>query len=144
MQEKEYKTRKAGDFYTVYFALCRARKTAQGYQDGKRIFELQDGKECLQETQAFFTAKRYDWRKPTKEMVEGALNQFKNLSELSRAMGISRVTVGEWKKKGGRYRIAFLHWRYLCEFIGIHEPLKHNLEYKDPVWIETKSSSELN
>ena len=102
-----------------------------GFDESTEVFRISNGQECNQERLRLFASKPDDWKKPTHEELLGALNQFRNISQLCRVMGISRTAVQLWKKTEKTAPISFLSWRYLCEYVGVHVAVSHNLEYND-------------
>lgn len=128
---KTLKTVNREQFDTLYFALLRIRKDAVGFDGATEVFRLSKGMEYNPDRMRLFASKPDDWKKPTHEELSGALNQFKNISQLCRVMGISRTAVQLWKKRQKTAPISFLSWRYLCEYVGVHVAVSHNLEYND-------------
>jgi hypothetical protein len=127
---KVYKFKDFEKFNTMYFTLLRLGVDSIGYENDKELFNISEGKEHNAKKAMLYAGKRDEWRKPTRDEIAGALNQFRNLSALARLMGISRVRVSVWKRKDSEASISFLSWRYLCEFLGIPtERVAHSLEY---------------
>jgi len=130
-----YKFREESTFNMAYFALARDKKNATGHEGGKLVFALEKGVEKDAAKAQLFAARPDEWRKPTAMELAGILAQFRNLSALARLMGISRTTITLWQKTGPVAGITFLSWRYLCEYIGVHTQVIHNLEYSDVPWL---------
>jgi hypothetical protein len=121
------------EFWTMYYTFLRLGKDAEGMSKGRIVFRINLGVEMEDEQKARFAVKTSEWKPPTKVEIQGALNQFKNLSELARDMGVSRNIVSRWKDKGV---ISFHAWRYLCEYLGIHRTVSHKLKYREPTWMQ--------
>jgi len=128
---KTVKTSNMEHFNTLYFALLRIGEDAVGFDGATEVFRISKGIEYNRERMRLFASKPDDWKRPTHEELVGALNQFRNISQLCRVMGISRTAVQLWKKKQKTAPISFLSWRYLCEYMGVHVAVSHNLEYNE-------------
>lgn len=113
----EHKFWRAADFEAAYFYLLRNRIDCQGSgPDEMDSIDIRRGRE-VGSRERWFTEVPAGWLRPTTEAVIGALDQFKNQSELARFMHLSRGTLSLWRHQGGQ--MSYYRWRFLCELMGI-------------------------
>jgi len=111
-----------------YFYLLRNRIDSEGLSGNEIVFEIKNGKESIEGRRRLMASDTGMWVPPEKNQVRGILDQFANLTELARQMGVSRMTIGAWKRGGS---VSYVAWHFLCESLGIVEPRVGDIALRD-------------
>jgi hypothetical protein len=107
------------DFEAHYFYMLRESIDCIGTQKGRILFKIVSGAETNAQRKRLLVSDPSLWIRPTHEQVLGLIGQFSNLTLLARKMGISRLTIGKWKR--GNSKVSFLAWHFMTQLLGIGE-----------------------